>query len=298
MATKERGLGKGLGALLGDAALQTQPEGSLTLPISQIQPGLNQPRKRFEPEALAELTESVRTHGVIQPITVRRLGSGYYQIIAGERRWRAAREAGLSEVPAMVIEADDRTVMELGLIENLQREDLNPLEEARGYETLLKEYGLTQESVAQRMGKSRPAIANSLRLLALPESILSMLESGTLSAGHARALLTLPTEALQLALAKRVTEEGLSVRQTEALAKRLSKAPKEAPKKDDRKAEIAMYLADVEKNLSNRFGRKVKVTNGRKKGKIELEYYNADDLEALLTALEQAPSLSKGGNSL
>ena len=298
MATKERGLGKGLGALLGDAALQTQPEGSLTLPISQIQPGLNQPRKRFEPEALAELTESVRTHGMIQPITVRRLGSGYYQIIAGERRWRAAREAGLSEVPAMVIEADDRTVMELGLIENLQREDLNPLEEARGYETLLKEYGLTQESVAQRMGKSRPAIANSLRLLALPESILSMLESGTLSAGHARALLNLPTEALQLALAKRVTEEGLSVRQTEALAKRLSKAPKETPKKDDHKAEIAMYLADVEKNLSNRFGRKVKVTNGRKKGKIELEYYNADDLEALLTALEQAPSLSKGGNSL
>ena len=298
MATKERGLGKGLGALLGDAALQTQPEGSLTLPISQIQPGLNQPRKRFEPEALAELTESVRTHGMIQPITVRRLGSGYYQIIAGERRWRAAREAGLSEVPAMVIEADDRTVMELGLIENLQREDLNPLEEARGYETLLKEYGLTQESVAQRMGKSRPAIANSLRLLALPESILSMLESGTLSAGHARTLLTLPTEALQLALAKRVTEEGLSVRQTEALAKRLSKAPKETPKKDDHKAEIAMYLADVEKNLSNRFGRKVKVTNGRKKGKIELEYYNADDLEALLTALEQAPSLSKGGNPL
>ncbi len=298
MATKERGLGKGLGALLGDAALQTQPEGSLTLPISQIQPGLNQPRKRFEPEALAELTESVRTHGVIQPITVRRLGSGYYQIIAGERRWRAAREAGLSEVPAMVIEADDRTVMELGLIENLQREDLNPLEEARGYETLLKEYGLTQESVAQRMGKSRPAIANSLRLLALPESILSMLENGTLSAGHARALLTLPTEALQLALAKRVTEESLSVRQTEALAKRLSKPPKEAPKKDNYKAEIAMYLADVEKNLSTRFGRKVKVTNGRKKGKIELEYYNADDLEALLTALEQAPALSKGGNLL
>ena len=298
MATKERGLGKGLGALLGDAALQTQPEGSLTLPISQIQPGLNQPRKRFEPEALAELTESVRTHGVIQPITVRRLGSGYYQIIAGERRWRAAREAGLSEVPAMVIEADDRTVMELGLIENLQREDLNPLEEARGYETLLKEYGLTQESVAQRMGKSRPAIANSLRLLALPESILSMLENGTLSAGHARVLLTLPTEALQLALAKRIMEESLSVRQTEALAKRLSKPPKEAPKKDNYKAEIAMYLADVEKNLSTRFGRKVKVTNGRKKGKIELEYYNADDLEALLTALEQAPALSKGGNLL
>ena len=295
MASKERGLGKGLGALLGDAALQTQSEGSVTLPLSQIQPGLNQPRKRFEPEALAELAESIRQHGIIQPITVRRLSSGYYQIIAGERRWRAAREAGLSEVPAMIIEADDKTVMELGLIENLQREDLNPLEEAKGYQTLLKEYGMTQESIAQRMGKSRPAIANALRLLALPEEVLAMLEDGSLSAGHARALLTLPGENLQAALAKRVAAEGLSVRQTEALARRLAKEPKEAPPPKEDKDSIAIYLADVEKNLSNRFGRKVKVVNGRKKGRIELEYYDPDDLEALLNALEQAPSLRKGG---
>ena len=295
MASKERGLGKGLGALLGDAALQTQSEGSVTLPLSQIQPGLNQPRKRFEPEALAELAESIRQHGIIQPITVRRLSSGYYQIIAGERRWRAAREAGLSEVPAMIIEADDKTVMELGLIENLQREDLNPLEEAKGYQTLLKEYGMTQESIAQRMGKSRPAIANALRLLALPEEVLAMLEDGSLSAGHARALLTLPGENLQAALAKRVAAEGLSVRQTEALARRLAKEPKEAPPPKEDKDNIAIYLADVEKNLSNRFGRKVKVVNGRKKGRIELEYYDPDDLEALLNALEQAPSLRKGG---
>ena len=295
MASKERGLGKGLGALLGDAALQTQSEGSVTLPLSQIQPGLNQPRKRFEPEALAELAESIRQHGIIQPITVRRLSSGYYQIIAGERRWRAAREAGLSEVPAMIIEADDKTVMELGLIENLQREDLNPLEEAKGYQTLLKEYGMTQEGIAQRMGKSRPAIANALRLLALPEEVLAMLEDGSLSAGHARALLTLPGESLQVALAKRVAAEGLSVRQTEALARRLAKEPKEVPPPKEDKDDIAIYLADVEKNLSNRFGRKVKVVNGRKKGHIELEYYDPDDLEALLNALEQAPSLGKGG---
>lgn len=295
MATKERGLGKGLGALLGDAALQTQAEGSVTLPISQIQPGLNQPRKRFEPEALAELAESIRTHGVIQPITVRRLGSGYYQIIAGERRWRAAREAGLSEVPAMVIEADDRTVMELGLIENLQREDLNPIEEAKGYETLCKEYGMTQEGIAQRMGKSRPAVANALRLLALPEAVLTLLEEGSLSAGHARALLSLPNEALQLALSKRVVAEGLSVRQTEALAKRLSKPAKEPLTATRGKDDIALYLSEVEKTLSGRFGRKVKVVHGRKKGRIELEYYNPEDLEALLNALEQAPSLPKGG---
>ena len=295
MATKDRGLGRGLSALLGDAALQSQAEGSVSLPINQVQPGLNQPRKRFEPEALDELTESIRTHGIIQPLTVRRLSSGYYQIIAGERRWRAARQAGLTQVPALIIEADDRTVMELGLIENLQREDLNPLEEAKGYETLLKEYGMTQEAIAQRMGKSRPAIANALRLLALPDQVLAMLEDGSLSAGHARALLSLPDQALQSALAKRVAAEGLSVRQTEALAKRLAKQPK-AKKTPDRGAgDLQLYLADVEKNLSSRFGRKVKVLNGRKKGKIELEYYSVNDLEALLSALEQAPALPKGG---
>lgn len=297
MATKDRGLGKGLGALLGDAALQTQAEGSVTLPIGQVQPGLNQPRKRFDEEPLAELTESIRTHGILQPLTVRRLSSGYYQIIAGERRWRAARTAGLSEVPALIIEADDRTVMELGLIENLQREDLNPLEEARGYDTLLKEYGLTQEEVAQRMGKSRPAIANALRLLALQEDVLTLVEDGSLSAGHARALLSLPDSAMQLALAKRIVTEGLSVRQVEALVKKLQKSAKadKPVSKEVSMTDWRLYLADVEKQLATRFGRKVKVVNGRKKGRIELEYYSAEDLDALLGALEKAPALPKGG---
>ena len=195
--TKELGLGRGLNALLGDPDLQAQGEGSVSLPISQVQPGLNQPRKRFDQDALADLAESIRVHGIIQPLTVRRLSSGYYQIIAGERRWRAAKLAGLAEVPAVIIEADDRKVMELGLIENLQREDLNPAEEARGYQVLMEEYGLTQEQVADRMGKSRPAITNTLRLLALPEDLLKLVEEEQLSAGHARALLGAPTAELQ-----------------------------------------------------------------------------------------------------
>lgn len=191
------GLGRGLNALLGDPELPAQGEGSISLPISQVEPGLNQPRKRFDPETLSDLAESIRVHGIIQPLTVRRLASGYYQIIAGERRWRAAKQAGLTEVPAVIIEADDRKVMELGLIENLQREDLNPAEEARGYQVLMEEYGLTQEQVAEEMGKSRPAIANTLRLLALPEDLLKLVEEGTLSAGHARAILGAPTQAMQ-----------------------------------------------------------------------------------------------------
>ena len=202
----ELGLGRGLNALLGDPELPAQGEGSVTLPISQVEPGLNQPRKRFEQGALDDLAESIRIHGIIQPLTVRRLASGYYQIIAGERRWRAAKSAGLTEIPAVIIEADDRKVMELGLIENLQREDLNPAEEARGYQTLMEEYGLTQEQVAQQMGKSRPAITNTLRLLALPPEVMGLLEEGVLSAGHARAILGAPTAALQREAAKKVVD--------------------------------------------------------------------------------------------
>ena len=212
----ELGLGRGLNALLGDPDLQTQGEGAVTLPISQVEPGLNQPRKRFDQEALDDLAESIRVHGIIQPLTVRRLASGYYQIIAGERRWRAAKAAGLAEVPVVIIEADDRKVMELGLIENLQREDLNPAEEARGYRTLMEDYGLTQEQVAQQMGKSRPAITNTLRLLALPDEVMSLVEEGVLSAGHARAILGAPTASLQREAATRVVEGQFSVRQTEA----------------------------------------------------------------------------------
>ena len=290
----ELGLGRGLNALLGDPELTEASEGSLSIPISQVEPGLNQPRKRFDPESLADLAESIRIHGVIQPVAVRRLASGYYQIIAGERRWRAAKQAGLTEIPAIVIEADDRKVMELALIENLQREDLNPTEEARGYRTLMEDYGLTQEQVAERMGKSRPAIANTLRLLALPEDVLAMLEDGTLSAGHARAILGAPTEALQREAAKQVAERGLSVRQTEALIKVLQKQSGKPQKAEP--DQIALYLGELEKSLSGRLGRKVTISHHGKKGKVQLEYYSNEDLEALLALLDQ--SHGEGGARL
>ena len=298
-STKDRGLGRGLSALLGDDALQSQEGGSLSLPISEVQPGLKQPRKRFDEESLADLADSIRTHGIIQPLTVRRLSSGYYQIIAGERRWRAAKLAGLREVPAVIIEADDRTVMELALIENLQREDLNPVEEAAGYQVLLDEYGLTQEEVAQRVGKSRPAVTNALRLLALPDAVRQLLEEGKLSAGHARAILAAPTGDLQKKLAQKVVHDGLSVRQTEALAKRLATRQEEAEEELQPSAEpdYSIYLRSAEKDLSDRFGRKVTIVNGKKKGKIELEYYNTEDLNLLLETLEHLPSGEKGGQA-
>ncbi|NBI08698.1 ParB/RepB/Spo0J family partition protein [Colidextribacter sp. OB.20] len=288
--TKELGLGRGLNALLGDPELPAQGEGSMTLPISQVEPGLNQPRKRFDQETLDDLAESIRVHGIIQPLTVRRLSTGYYQIIAGERRWRAAKAAGLQEVPAVIIEADDRKVMELGLIENLQREDLNPAEEARGYRTLMEDYGLTQEQVAQQMGKSRPAITNTLRLLALPDEVMTMVEEGALSAGHARAILGAPTPALQREAAKKVAQDQLSVRQTEALVRALQKEKKEKVKAEG--PDLSLYLGELEKDLSGRLGRKVKIAHKGKKGRIELEYYNDQDLETLLALLQH---LNTGG---
>lgn len=289
-----KGLGKGLGALMGDAALQPETSGSLTLPISQVQPGLNQPRKRFEEEALQDLADSIRVHGVIQPLTVRRLSSGYYQIIAGERRWRASKLAGLTEVPAVIIEADEQKVMELGLIENLQREDLNPVEEAKGYEVLMNEHGLTQEEVAQRVGKSRPAVANAVRLLALPDPVLQLLEEGRLSAGHARALLGLNSKSEQRELAQLIIDDGLSVRQVEAMvARRLKEG---STKKPTAKAEdpYKMYRDAAAKELTNRFGRKVTISApGKSKGKLEMEYYDDNDLNALLDLLEQVKAAPK-----
>ena len=282
--TKETGLGRGLNALLGSPEIQDQGDGAVSLPISQVEPGLNQPRKRFDPETLAELADSIRIHGIIQPLTVRRLSTGYYQIIAGERRWRAAKDAGLREVPVVIIEADDKKVMEIGLIENLQREDLNPVEEAQGYQTLMEEYGLTQEQVAQQMGKSRPAITNTLRLLALPEEVMALVEEGSLSAGHARAILGAPSPALQKEAAKRVVESQLSVRQTEALIKALQKEKKEKAKPEG--PDLSLYLGELEKDLSGRLGRKVKIAHKGKKGRIELEYYNEQDMEALLALLQ------------
>ena len=288
----ERGLGKGLGALLGDTTLQSQEGGSVYLSIAQVEPGLNQPRKQFDESALNDLADSIREHGIIQPLTVRRLSSGYYQIIAGERRWRAAKLAGLSEVPAVIVEADDRKVMELGLIENLQREDLNPMEEADGYRALKEEFGLTQEEIAQRMGRSRPAIANALRLTALPALLREMVVDGDLSSGHARALLALPTTALREKAAQQVVTRELSVRQTEALVKKLQEEEKPVrPKAEDVQR---VYLEDLEKDLSARWGRKVSIAAGKKKGRIELEYYDLDDLEHLLALL----SSIKGGAAL
>ena len=291
----ERGLGKGLGALLGDAALQSQEGGSVSLPLAQVEPGLKQPRKRFDEETLADLADSIRTHGIIQPLTVRRLSSGYYQIIAGERRWRAAKLAGLSEVPAVIIEADDRKVMELGLIENPHREDLNPMEEAMGYRTLMEEYGLTQEETAQRVGKSRPAVANALRLIALPDAIRHLVEEGQLSAGHARALLSISSSTLQKKLAQKIIAEGLSVRQTEALAKRFAR--EEAQEETAYAAPpdpMKLYRDAAAKDLTTRWGRKVSITMGPKKGKLEFEFYNDEDLTELLDRLSD---LRGGGQS-
>ena len=280
-----KGLGKGLGALLGESAMQNAPQQSpLLLPLQKIEPNRLQPRKNFDEEELSALADSIRQHGVIQPLTVRLLDSGYYQIIAGERRWRAARLAGLREVPVVVIEADDKKAMELALIENLQRSDLTPIEEARGYQQLIGEYGLTQEQVADRVSKSRPAVANAMRLLSLPDELLSLVEEGKLTAGHARALLSLKDTRQQLAVAQKVINLQLSVRQTEAMCKKLSKAVK-AP--EPKPVEVD-YLAECEKTLSRRLGRGVKIVSGKRKGKIELEYYGQEDLQRLYEALAQA----------
>ncbi len=294
-AKKDRGLGKGLGALLGDAALQTQESGSVSLPISQVEPGLKQPRKRFDDGALQDLADSIRLHGVIQPLTVRRLSSGYYQIIAGERRWRAAKLAGLTHVPAVVMEADDRTVMELGLIENLQREDLNPIEEAAGYQVLIEEYGLTQEEAATRVGKSRSAVANALRLLALPSSLRQWVEEGKLSAGHARAILSVSGAGQQELLARKVMEDSLSVRQTEALAKRLNQQAKREDKPRSAEDPLRLYRDAAAQDLSLSLGRKVTIVQGAKKGRVELEYYSSEDLTALLDLLDRLKGGKGGG---
>ncbi|MDY3691596.1 MAG: ParB/RepB/Spo0J family partition protein [Dysosmobacter sp.] len=281
MASKKpSGLGRGLGALLGDDVLKTETTGSLSLPISQVESCSSQPRKYFDEASLAELAASIQEHGIIQPLTVRKLASGYYQIIAGERRWRAARLAGLSEVPVIVIEADDRKAAELAMIENLQREDLNPMEEAAGFQSLIETYHMTQEEAATRVGKSRSAVTNALRLLSLTPSVRKLVEEGKLSAGHARALLPL-SPAVQESAAAAVVSGGLSVRQTEALAKRLS-----AEKKPEKPAPTGVdYTAEAQKDLSSKLGRGVKIVNGRKKGRIELEYYGLDDLNDLLEAL-------------
>lgn len=282
---KQSGLGRGLSALLDDPNLDfTQQKGGVvSVPLHRIEPNPLQPRREFDPEALQALADSITEHGMIQPLTVRELPGGYYQIIAGERRWRAARMAGLEELPVLVIEADDRKVMELALVENLQREDLNPMEEAQGYRTLMEEYGLTQNEVAQRVGKSRPAVANALRLLSLDGELAGLVRNGTLSPGHARALLGLKSEKLRQQAAQRIIALQLSVRQAETLCKNLDK-PEEKPRPSPLEVD---YVAECERSLSRSLGRKVRIVNGKRKGRFELEFYGQEDLNRLLFALQR-----------
>ena len=278
----QKGLGKGLGALLGDFSEEpTEKSAYQLLPIYKVEPNRDQPRQDFDEEELQALADSIALHGIIQPLTVREMPNGYYQIIAGERRWRAARLASLSDVPAVIVEADDKKAMELALIENLQRQDLNPLEEALGYQTLMNEYGLTQEEAAGRVGKSRPAVANALRLLGLCSEVQERVRSGELSAGHARAILQLKSEKKQQEAAQKIVALGLSVRQAELLCKNMGKEP--APKKEEVFA--VDYVAECEKSLSKHLGRGVKIINGKRKGRFELEFYGQEDLQSLLDAL-------------
>ena len=285
MASAKKGLGGGLSNLFGDDAAANLEEsaGNITkIPLTKIERNPDQPRKKFDQQSLEELAESIRLHGVITPITVRRAEKqGYYQIIAGERRWRAARLAGLKEIPVMLLEAGEGEVMELALIENLQRQDLNPIEEAEGYEQLMQRFGLTQEEVASRVVKSRSAVANALRLLGLPDEVRTMVAEGKLSGGHARAVLSVADESKRIEAAKQMV--GLSVRQAEALAKRLNKKPVAKPQPP---ADFSVdYVADVEKELESVLGRKISIQQGKNSGQLTLEYYGADDLERLIEAL-------------
>ena len=287
MASAKKGLGGGLSNLFGDDAAASLSENgaadSITqLTLTKIERNPNQPRKKFDQQTLEELAESIRLHGVITPITVRHgEKDGYYQIIAGERRWRAARLAGLKEIPAMVLEVGEGEVMELALIENLQRQDLNPIEEAEGYDRLMQQFGLTQEEIANRVVKSRSAVANALRLLGLPDEVRTMVADGKLSGGHARAVLAVSDEDKRVEAARQMV--GMSVRQAEALAKRLNKKPSVKPPQPE--AFSVDYVADVEKELESVLGRKISIQQGKNSGQLTLEYYGADDLERLIEAL-------------
>lgn len=286
MSTK-KGLGKGLGALLGDSILEnTIFESDIShVSIYKIEPNPMQPRKNFDEAELQALADSVAVHGLIQPLALRRMPNDYYQIIAGERRWRAARLAGLETVPAIILEADDQKAMELALIENLQRQDLNPVEEALGYQSLMQDYSMTQEQVSQQVGKSRPAITNALRLLQLPDEILQFLKEGALSAGHARAILQLHDTRLQKIAAQKITALDLSVRQAERLCKQMSHARSSEPEESASQMPAVDYIAECEANLSRHLGRGVKIINGKRKGRFELEFYGQDDLQRLLDLL-------------
>ena len=283
MAKKPSGLGAGYDTLFLDNSIEPQNTVT-TVRVTQIEARADQPRKSFEPEALAQLADSIKVHGILQPILVRHSGSGYYQIVAGERRFRAAKMAGLTEVPVLIIEADDETTAQMALIENVQREDLNPLEEALAYRELADTYGLTQEKLSEKIGKSRSAIANAMRLLELPDEILVMLKEGSISAGHGRTLLGLHDEADMITLAKKIEAEGLSVRTVEAAVKKLNEQTKtddEAPKKVD----IVDYVKALEQKSMTELGRKVKIKADGKDKHIKIYFEDNDDLSELLVKI-------------
>lgn len=281
---KQRGLGRGLGALIDDYTVSEEQGAVTKLPLQKVEPNPNQPRKQFDEEQLQALADSIAEHGLLQPLAVRDMG-GYYQIIAGERRWRACRLAGIEEVPVVIIEADERKVMELAMVENLQRQDLNPMEEAEGYYTLIHEFGLSQEQAAEKVGKSRPAVANALRLLSLTGELKDMVIDGRLSAGHARALLTLPSGKVQKSAAQKIIALQLSVRQTESMCKRMLAELQTAEEEKTPTPLAVDYVGECEKLLTKQLGRKVKIVNGKRKGRFELEFYGQDDLQLLYETL-------------
>lgn len=281
----KKGLGKGLGALLGTD--EADNKGVIEVRINDIEPNNNQPRKSFDDEKLAALAESIKQHGIVQPLIVQQNGN-MYRIVAGERRWRAARIAGLDTVPVIIRDLSDRQVMEVALIENLQREDLNPVEEAEAYEKLISEFGMTQEEVASIVGKSRPAVTNSIRLLSLSDAIKTRLISGEISGGHARALLSLTDTKLQLKAMQEIIDKGMSVRETEKLIKQLAAQKKQKIKKTP----DAEYQA-IEDRFREIFGTKVKIMNNKKNGKILIEYYSHDELDRIINLIESIYKNSK-----
>ena len=274
------GLGMGFDSLFSDNSNDVQVK--KTLRIAEIEPNRDQPRKFFSEEAITTLAESIREHGMLQPILVRPLSTGGYQIVAGERRWRAARMLGLDEVPVSIRELSDSETMQIAIIENLQRENLNPVEEANGYNELIEKYGMTQEQVSRMVGRSRSAVANSVRLLTLPPRVLKMLEEGDITAGHAKALLSFDDEEMMIAIANRASEGGMTVRQVEKLAQK-SAEPAESVSKADKR--IDNYFVEMEISLKERLGRKVKVDYGKNKGALILEFYDKEDLAALAEKL-------------
>lgn len=294
----KRGLGKGIGALFGNDIEETDivaqdihqinendKEKVTSLKLAQIEPNKEQPRKNFDEEKLQQLADSIKQHGVIQPIIVKDLNNGYYQIVAGERRWRASRIAGITEIPAIIRTYDELATMQIALIENLQREDLNPIEEALSYKALLDDFALTQEKVSEQVGKSRSAIANTIRLLSLPKQVQKLLEEGAISGGHARAILSVTSEEGKLQLAEKIIENELNVRQAEQLAKALNAQKQEQEPAQPQTSAFDLQLQGIQKRMSDLLGTKVKILNGAKKGKIEIEYYSANDLERVLKLL-------------